>query len=270
MRIFEIKDETLPGKVLGYLIYYETSKTFYAELPEGADRWETPLLFSGFVEKGIYSIDSYWSHRFVEDRIVPRDRQNIGQILRDNGLYVYDEFSLLLLAMGRCPQDDCYLNEIPAYPLPELLQHRWKTRLKDIVPLEAPRLLAFFVDGSAKVIDLSEQAPPLCRPYLNRQELFERVEMQPGGYGVIWNERAAIPYHTLYSHGVTVPLCPEDLHRYLRTRVVSAREACRLLECSRQNIDDLIRRGKLHPLEMDTRNKFFNRTEVIQRRPKTE
>ena len=38
MRLFAIKDETLPrDMILGYLIYHEASKSFYIELPDGVD-----------------------------------------------------------------------------------------------------------------------------------------------------------------------------------------------------------------------------------------
>ena len=77
MRIFAIRDETLPEKTLGYLVYYETSKAFYIELSDDADPWETPPVLSFFVNRGIYSIDSTWSRRWVRQRIVPQDRQNI-------------------------------------------------------------------------------------------------------------------------------------------------------------------------------------------------
>ena len=44
MRVFAIKDEELTG-ILAYLLYYEQAKSFYIELPDDADPWETPLLF---------------------------------------------------------------------------------------------------------------------------------------------------------------------------------------------------------------------------------
>ena len=79
MRIFAIKDESLSSQtVLGYLIYYENAKAFYIELPEDADPWETPLLLSTFVKRGERSVNSYWSRLWVEQRIIPPDRQNIG------------------------------------------------------------------------------------------------------------------------------------------------------------------------------------------------
>ena len=87
MRIFAIKDDTLSQEiVLGYLIYYENAKAFYIELPDDADPWETPLLLSSFVKRGEHSVSSYWSRLWVQQRIIPRDRQNIGQVLKESGL----------------------------------------------------------------------------------------------------------------------------------------------------------------------------------------
>ena len=53
MKIFAIRDAADTSKKdLAYLLYYETDKRFYIELPENADPWETPLLLSSFVQKG--------------------------------------------------------------------------------------------------------------------------------------------------------------------------------------------------------------------------
>ena len=267
MRLFAIKDETMPEEViLGYLIFLEPSKTFYIELPDGADPWDVPLFLSAFAERGEYSIDSYWSKRFVQQRIVPQDRQNIAQILRDNGLKEYDEFSLLMLSMGRCEQDDCYLEEIPGDPLPELLSNRWKTRVKEVVPLECPRLLVFFANDAAKVIDMQELSSPVIAPYLVTQERFNSVEVQPGGLGIYWNDHAMVPHRKLYTHGVSIPLSLDAMHHYVQNRIVSSSEACTILDCSRQNIDDLMRRDKLHPIRTDAKYKLFSKAEVMQRK----
>lgn len=267
MRLFAIRDETIQeDRVIGYLICYETPKSFYIELPDNADPWETPPLFSSFVNHGIYSIDSSWSRRWVQGRIVPQDRQNIGQILRDNGLKEYDEFSLLMLSMGRCEQDDCYLEELPADSLPDLLIRRWQTKVDDVVPLDAPRLLVFFQNGLTKVIDTQEIADSACVPYLSNQERFNTVEVQPDGYGIYWNDQAMISHRDLFLHGMTVPITLSGLHHYVQNRVVSASEACSILGCSRQNIDDLMRRGKLHPIRTDAKYKLFLKAEVMQRR----
>ena len=100
MKIFAIKtDEN--EKTLAYLLYYEKEKSFYIELPDKADPWETPLILSSFAKKNITTVNSYWSKIWVQQRIVPSDRQNLGQILKENNLTEYDEFELLMLSGGR-------------------------------------------------------------------------------------------------------------------------------------------------------------------------
>ena len=97
MVIFEILNKSENKRLLGYLFYFERSGRFFTELLETLDEWSSPFIFSGHVKKGIYSIDSTWSAKFVSQRIIPSDRQNLGSLLRDNSLTKYDEFKLLLL-----------------------------------------------------------------------------------------------------------------------------------------------------------------------------
>lgn len=271
MRIFAIKDDTLPkDKILGYLIYYEIARSFFIEVEEHTDPWELPLILFDFARRKEYSLDSYWSQRWIQQRIVPRDRQNLGEILRENGLKRYDEFDFLMLASGRCGQDDCYLEEIPADPLPTLLLRRWQTKVHDIVPLAVPRLLVFFRNGTAKIVDVSAIKLPECLPYLSHQERFNTVEVQPDGYGIWWNKRARVAHSVLFQCGTDIPISLADFQRYIQKRVVNTAEACRIMDCSRQNIDDLMRRGKLHSLRTDTRYKLFSRAEVVERKKGSE
>ena len=87
MKTFAIRDEeSKKKKDLAHLIYFEKDKKFYIELPDNADFWETPLILSSFLKRGQRSIDSHWSKIWVQQRIVPTDRQNLGQILKANGL----------------------------------------------------------------------------------------------------------------------------------------------------------------------------------------
>ena len=100
MKIFAIRDESADvQKDLAYLIYYEVEKKFYIELPQGADPWETPLLLDSFARENETTVNSYWSKVWVQQRIIPTDRQNIREVLRDNHLEEYDEYELLMLAM---------------------------------------------------------------------------------------------------------------------------------------------------------------------------
>ena len=155
MKIFAIRDESAEiQKDLAYLLYYEVEKRFYIELPEHADPWETPLLLDSFVKRNEMTVNSYWSQVWVQQRIVPTGRQNLGEILRDNGLEEYDEYKLLMLAMGRCAQDDYYLVPMEENELPQEIVKRYVTRIEDVLPLNDFCLLVFFRDGAVKKCDL--------------------------------------------------------------------------------------------------------------------
>lgn len=69
-------------RAIAYLVYYDKSKNFYIEIDSNADKSNMPMMFALFAEKGEYSIDSRWSKKWVCSRIIPPDRQNLGQIMR--------------------------------------------------------------------------------------------------------------------------------------------------------------------------------------------
>ena len=144
MKVFSIKNDSINKDPVGYLVYYENPKSFYIELKDGLDPWDAPLLLSGFVERGEYSINSYWSGVWVKQRIIPAERQNIGEILKENNLSTYDEYEFLKLSNGRCVQDDYYLEEISDDLLPDNLLLRWKTKVADVIPLKDSFVLVFF------------------------------------------------------------------------------------------------------------------------------
>ena len=92
------------------------------------------------------------------------------------------------------------------------------------------------------------------------------MEIQPDGYGVYWNDRASISHQELFSHGEEISLSVQAFHNYLLYRTLSTSEACSVLDCSRQNVDDLMRRGKLHSIRTDAKYKLFSKAEVLERK----
>ena len=268
MKIFAVKDEEdFSRKALAYLLYYERPKQFYIELPDDADPWETPLILSSFAKQGERTINAYWSKLWVQQRIVPMDRQNLGQILKDNGLKEYDEFDLLMLADGRCAQDSYYLEPIGASDLPDSFLLRYQKKVEDVVPLNHANLLVFFRDGSVKKYNATVllSGKTQFRQLLKNENLFRKVNVQPGGYGICWGENLTITDSELYEHGKPIPLSMEDFRDFVSYRIVGTREATEILDCSRQNIDDLVRRDKLHPVKTDSKNKLFLKSEILQR-----
>jgi len=268
MKIFAVRDESDPTRRdVAYLLYYEQAKRFYIELPENADPWSTPLLLSSFLKKGERTVNAYWSKLWVQQRIVPPDRQNLGQILKANHLASYDEFDLLMLADGRCAQDDYYLAPIPEADLPKSFVERFQKKVEDVIPLEQYQLLLFFRDGIVKKFNMNSHflTEKAFSPILKNKALFDSVAIQPGGYGICWGETLTIADAVLYDQGSEIPLSQSDFERFVTFRIVNTAEAAELLHCSRQNIDDLVRRGKLHPVKATFKNKLFMKSEIIQR-----
>lgn len=268
MKFFAIRDEEAQEtKDLAYLIYYEREKRFYIELPDEADFWETPLILSSFAKRGIKTVNAYWSKIWVQQRIVPPDRQNLGQILKDNGLKEYDEFELLMLADGRCAQDSYYLTEVSEKVLLNAFELRYQKRVEDVVPLTDCQLLVFFRDGMIHKCDVKALVgnDRQFAPVIKNREIFCTVEVQTGGYGVCWGENLNIPDSVLYESSQAIPLTDMDLRQYIYHRVIDTTEATGLLNCSRQNIEDLVRRGKLHPVKITHKIKLFLKSEIRQR-----
>ena len=48
-------------------------------------------------------------------------------------------------------------------------------------------------------------------------------------------------------------------------RVINAAEAAEILGCSRQNIIDLTKRGKLHPIKTSEKSTLYLKSEVLKR-----
>ncbi|MCD8045743.1 MAG: helix-turn-helix domain-containing protein [Clostridiales bacterium] len=268
MKIFAIRDESDNEKRdLAYLLYYETEKRFYIELPDDADLWKTPLVLDSFVKRGEKTVNSYWSKVWVQQRIIPPDRQNLGQILRDNGLDEYDEFSLLMLSMGRCAQDEYYLVPLNEQDLPQSVCERFEKRIEDVVPLDCFSLLVFFRNGAVKKCDLKSyfQDHVSFHILLKREDYFKNMRIQTGGYGVTWDDTMNIADSELYLLGKEIPLCLSDFRNYVRYRVITVAEAAEILGCSRQNIDDLTKRGKLHPIKTFGKSTLYLKSEVLKR-----
>ena len=100
-------------KIVSILNYDEEHKRYTIDIPEGITEKEAPFMMALFMQKGIRHIDSDWSLKWVQSRIIPSSRQNIGEILRVNNMHSYDEHALLIKNEGRCCQDELYLELMP-------------------------------------------------------------------------------------------------------------------------------------------------------------
>ncbi|MBR5636952.1 MAG: hypothetical protein IKW81_08505, partial [Pseudobutyrivibrio sp.] len=72
MRVFAIHDDEVDiENSIGYLFYYERNEEFVAELRDDLNEWNAPLLFSGLVRDGIYTVPKEIARLWVEERIIP-------------------------------------------------------------------------------------------------------------------------------------------------------------------------------------------------------
>jgi len=58
----------------------------------------------------------------------------------------------------------------------------------------------------------------------------------------------------------------EELAEFIKKEIIDSREAANILGCSRQNIDDLVKRGKLKPIKTLSQGMLFFREDIIARK----
>ena len=231
------------------------------------EAWELPFILHEFAQRGQLTIGSSWALCWVESRIAPPERQNLGEILRENGLSDYDELRLLELSEGRCSQDGCYLVPVAHEQLPEWYREREEGRLADVFALADFRLMAVFRTGEARVCAARELfgGQRAFARVLSDAEVFARVRPLPGGHGAGWGSSLSVSAEELRHTGTQLPLDARDVRTLVSQAVCDSAEAAQLLDCTRQNISDLVRRNKLTPLESGGRNALFLRSDVLRR-----
>lgn len=115
MRRFFIKEDSGPStgqEEYAVLSYDEDNDLYHISIPLSVDPDDLPAIPGILARKGIREIDDKWARRFVRERVVPPDRQNIGMILRELGMGYYSEFPLLVHTSGRCSMDEFFIEEI--------------------------------------------------------------------------------------------------------------------------------------------------------------
>lgn len=70
-------------------------------------------------------------------------------------------------------------------------------------PLEGLRLLVHFSDGTAREYDAAPllDACPAFRDFETVPGLFHQVRVDPGGYGVSWNDDLDLSAEEIYANG---------------------------------------------------------------------
>ena len=264
MIVFEIRNKAEKRRLLGYLFYYERSKRFFTEILEELDEWNAPFIFAGHIKRGIYSIDSIWSRKFVSQRIIPTDRQNLGSILKANGLKTYDEYKLLQLSEGRCAQDELYIVRIQMGEILPQIRKRLDEKVMDVMALQDRRALVFFRDGKSCIADMKSLCGDqrIFGKVLSDDEGFRALHVSPGGNGVEWDEERYIPSWQLRSSGIDAGIIYEDLIGFIKDRLIDTAQTTAILNCSRQYVNQLVDTGCLHPVREGSNSNIYLRSSI--------
>ena len=137
-------------------------------------------------------------------------------------------------------------------------------KVANVIPLKRMELLVFFENGVIKKFDVK----PLLSDFpeftlLRDPAIFQLVQVEPGGYGVSWNDELDCSEGELWKHGIEIPLELDDFSCFVKYGVVNTNEAASIMKCTRQNIESVVKRDRIHPVKKYKRTKLFLRSDFI-------
>ena len=141
-----------------------------------------------------------------------------------------------------------------------------RVKVMSATPLTDMRLLVVFDNHVVKLFnvrDIIADFPEYAA--LENEDLFALAKVEPGGYGVSWTSELDASEGELWENGVELPLCANDITMFVRYNLINTAEATEMLKCSRQNIEDLIRRNKITPIKAFPKGKLFLKSDIVQR-----
>ncbi len=138
-------------------------------------------------------------------------------------------------------------------------------RILTVTPISNYRLVILWDDETLRLWSFPFQGRSQRSHPLRDSSLFQQAEVSPDGLQVLWPNGECRTASELYSASRSLPLTMGDLIELCRQNILSTSEAAELLNCTRQNVDNLAVRGKLHPIKSYKRNRFFLRGDVVRR-----
>lgn len=81
-------------------------------------------------------------------------------------------------------------------------------RIKAVIPLRDRYLLVTFVNGTQKIYDCQGVLQLERFRLLNHEAFFKAVTVDPGGYGISWNDDMDLSEYELWYNGVEVEKIP--------------------------------------------------------------
>lgn len=264
MKIFVINDKEALNREIGYLFCYEKSDDFIIELDGSLDEWSAPVLFSGLVRNGIYTVPKDISRSWVMERIIPSGRQNIGLILKNQKMTEYNEIKLLKASRGFSSQDSCYLKEIKEENLPDWVKERQKNNLEECFLSKDDSVICFSKDGSVRRVILNDYTTdnPKLSTILSNRRILRTVKPDAGGYGIIFNDSITIDKRSIINRANVLDATSDDFYAFVNTNIMNTAEVCQALGCTRQNLSYLVKSGSIKPFKSYEKDNLFMKGEI--------
>ena len=77
-------------------------------------------------------------------------------------------------------------------------------RVRLVAPLQDKRLLVTFTDGLHRIYDCHSILTLECFQLLKHESFFKAIKVDPGGYGVSWDDQMDLSEYELWHNGVEV------------------------------------------------------------------
>ena len=230
LKIYAIKNKK---NIYGYFFVDLENDDCYIELNEGLDSY--PIFFDIFIKKNKYIIESYWTRKWIGERVIPADRQNINDILKDNGFKYYNEILMIIASKAHSSMDDNYLEEIKYEEVSDCVKERRRHLIKDFIYLkEKNKVIVFFENNESKMIDLKTINN---KPFINSF-----------GSELISTSYEFYSYDDIYKNGADTPLSYDDLLNYVNENILSTNDIKKEYDYSRQYVNKLKQDKKIYEL----------------------
>lgn len=259
MKAYAIYNDDLgQKKPIGYLTYYEKAAEYIIELEENIEEWDVPILFQKYIREQEYTVPTEVSKLWVQERVIPSGRQNIGMILKNAKLKYYDEMKLLCITKGRCSQDNCYIKECT---LPEHIEKRRSNNISDCYISGAGKIICFHKDDSVRRINAVDIINRNLWDSDKKEELYS-VNVGTGGYDIIINGKIGVNADVILKYGELLNVSASDFKEYAMQGIVTTTEACTELNMTRQNMAYLTKKNKITPIIRGEKENLFCKGDI--------
>ena len=229
MRVFKIKNKDI---IYGYLYVSKNLDNAYIELIEGD--LDYPIFFNIFAQKGIYTINCDFTKKWILERVIPYERQNISAILKENNLKAYNEYEMFILSKGKSSMDDTSIEEISLNEVNKQIKERQEILIQDYI-VDKDSILVFFKNDVTKIIKLEPQFDG--EPFISefRDE-------------IIFSSVDRMSYMDLYNKGEEINISYSALKNYLSKNIINANELAKVKGVTKQSISLLKKKGTISPI----------------------